>query len=123
MTPLCLIPIRSAGPYTGPMAKSNSAVLKRNTSTGKYVVAVPREVREKAGLKDGDSLIITTTQDGRIILRSKSGSLRDLRGAASTRIRASDQAIRHARDGKIVSTSAATKRPASTEIDRIPKKK
>lgn len=99
------------------MATKGSTVLKRNGTTGKFLVDVPRNVREQAGLKEGDSLIITTTQDGRIILRPKSGSLRDLRGVTRTTIKASDHAIRIARSGRLVSDSDSKKRPASAKVE------
>ena len=109
--------------YTGAIATKGSTVLKRNSTTGKFLVDVPRNVREKTGLKEGDSLIITTTQDGRIIMRPKSGSLRDLRGVSATRIKANDQAIRDARSGKFVSVSDAKKRSASTKVETVSVKK
>ena len=105
------------------MATKGSTVLKRNSTTGKFLVDVPRNVREQAGLKEGDSLIITTTLDGRIIMRPKSGSLRDLRGVIATRIKANDQAIRNARSGKFVTVPDAKKRPASTKMQTVSAKK
>ena len=105
------------------MAIKGSTVLKRNSTTGKFLVDVPRNVREQAGLKEGDSLIITTTQDGRIIMRPKSGSLRDLRGVTATRIKANDQAIRDARSGKLVPVSDAKNRPATTKVETVSVKK
>lgn len=102
------------------MAAKDSTVLKRNSSTGKFLVDVPRDVGEQAGLKEGDSLIITT---GRIIMRPKSGSLRDLRGVTATRIKANDQAIRDARSGQWVSVSDAKKRPAATKMPTVSVKK
>lgn len=105
------------------MATKGSTVLKRNSTTGKFLVDVPRNVREQAGLKEGDSLIITTTQDGRIIMRPKSGSLRDLRGVTATRIKASDQAIRDARSGQFVPMPKAKKQSSSTKIQSLPAKK
>ena len=105
------------------MATKGSTVLKRNSTTGKFLVDVPRNVREQTGLKEGDSLIITTTQDGRIIMRPKSGSLRDLRGVTPTRIKANDQAIRDAHSGKFVPVSDATERSASMKVETVPAKK
>ena len=99
------------------MATKGSTVLKRNGTTGQFLVDMPRNVREQAGLKEGDSLIITTTQDGRIIMRPKSGGLRDLRGVTATKTKASDQAIRNARPAKLVSVSDARKRPASGKME------
>jgi len=105
------------------MATKGSTVLKRNSTTGKFLVDVPRNVRETAGLKEGDSLIITTTQDGRIIMRPKSGTLRDLRGVTATRIKANDQTIRDARSGKVVSVPDTKKRPTSTKAETVSVKK
>ncbi len=105
------------------MATKGSTVLKRNTLTGKFMVDMPRNVSEQAGLKEGDSLIITTTQDGRVIMRAKSGTLRDLRGVTATRIKADDQAIRNARSGTFVSVSDAKKPPASTKMQTVSVKK
>jgi AbrB family looped-hinge helix DNA binding protein len=105
------------------MTTKGSTVLKRNSTTGKFLVDVPRNVREQTGLKEGDSLIITTTQDGRIIMRPKSGSLRDLRGVSATRIKANDQAIRNALNGKSVSVSDAKNRPATIEVQAVSVKK
>ena len=101
------------------MATKGSTVLKRDSTTGKFLVDVPRDVREKTGLKEGDPLIVTTTQDGRIILRPKSGSLRDLRGVTPTKIKASDQMIRDVRTRKSVPVSGAKKRPTSTEMETV----
>ena len=105
------------------MATKDSTVLKRNGNTGKFLVDVPRDVGEQAGLKEGDSLIITTTQDGRIIMRPKSRSLRDLRGVTATRIKANDQSIRDARSGQWASVSDAKKRPAATKMQTVSIKK
>lgn len=109
--------------YTVGMATKGSTVLKRNSTTGEFLVDVPRNVREKTGLKEGDSLIMTTTQDGRIIMRPKSGSLRDLRGVTTTRIKANDQVIRDARSRALVSVSGAKRRPASTKLETVSVKK
>ena len=105
------------------MATKGSTVLKRNSTTGKFLVDLPRKVREEAGLKEGDSLILTTTQDGRIIMRPKSGSLRDLRGVSATRFKAHDPVIRDARHGKLVSMPDAKRRPASTKVEAVSAKK
>lgn len=94
------------------VTKESSAVLKRNNSTGTYDVAVPGSVRKASGLKEGDAVVFTVTPDGRTIMRRKTGSLKDLRGVTSTKIRASDKTIRDARTGKTNApiTSAAKKR-------------
>ena len=105
------------------MATKGSTVLKRDSKSGEFLVDVPRDVREKTGLKEGDPLIITTTQDGRIIMRPKSGSLRDLRGVTPTKIKANDQMIRDARNRKLVPVSGAKKRPTSTKMETTSVKK
>ena len=106
------------------MATKGSTVLKRDSTTGKFLVDVPRDVREKTGLKEGAPLIITTTQDGRIILRPKSGNLRDLRGVTPTKIKASDEMIRDAGNRELSPASGAKKRPTSpTTMETVSVKK
>lgn len=92
--------------------KGSSAVLKRNSANGAYVVAVPRSVRKASGLKEGDAVVFSLTPDGRTIMRPKTGSLKDLRGVTSTKIKASDKVIQDARGAKSnpTPTSAAKKR-------------
>lgn len=90
--------------------KGSTAVLKRNSSTGKYVVAVPGSVRKASGLKEGDAVVFTVTPDGRTIMRPKTGSLRDLRGVTSTKIHATDKAIRDSRTGELKTKAAPAKK-------------
>ena len=104
--------------------KSDSAVLKRSSSTGGYVVAVPSNVRKATGLREGDAVVFTVTPDGRTIMRPKTGSLRDLRGVAPTKIHATDKTIRDARTGSIKATPSRTKRgEVRTLVDSRPKKR
>ena len=88
------------------MATKGSTFLERNTTTGRFLVDLPRDVREKTGLKDGDAIVLTTTPDGRIILRPKSGSLKDLRGVSATKIKADDRTIREALSGRRTSITS-----------------
>ena len=90
--------------------KSSVAVLKRNSSTGKYVVAVPGSVRKASGMKEGDAVVFTVTPDGRTIMRPKTGSLRDLRGVTSTKIHATDKAIRDSRTGEFKTKASPAKK-------------
>jgi bifunctional DNA-binding transcriptional regulator/antitoxin component of YhaV-PrlF toxin-antitoxin module len=53
--------------------KSTTAVVKRDSSTGKYVVSVPSSVRTASGMKEGDAVVFTVTPDGRAIMRPKTG--------------------------------------------------
>jgi len=38
------------------MATKGSTILKRDSTTGKFLVNMPRDVRETVGLKEGDPL-------------------------------------------------------------------
>ena len=104
--------------------KGSTAVLKRNSSTGKYVVAVPGSVRKASGLKDGDAVVFTVTPDGRTIMRPKTGSLRDLRGVTSTKIHATDTVIRDARTGEFRAKAPPKKKgEGQTAVDSRAKKR
>lgn len=50
--------------------------------TSRNQVTIPAEVRLAVGIGPGTGLSFTTMPDGRIIVRKKSGTLADLRGAA-----------------------------------------
>lgn len=50
------------------------------TLTSKGQVTVPREVRERLGLKAGDKLTFTLLSDGTVIMRAKTRRLADLAG-------------------------------------------
>jgi AbrB family looped-hinge helix DNA binding protein len=50
------------------------------TLTSKGQVTVPREVRERLGLKAGDKLTFTLLSDGTVIMRAKTKRLTDLAG-------------------------------------------
>lgn len=48
------------------------------TLTRKGQVTVPREIRDRLGLKAGDKLTFTLLSDGTVILRAKTKRLTDL---------------------------------------------
>lgn len=50
------------------------------TLTRKGQVTVPREIRDRLGLKSGDKLTFTLLSDGTVILRVKTKRLADLAG-------------------------------------------
>jgi antitoxin PrlF len=50
------------------------------TLTSKGQVTVPREVRDRLGLKAGDKLTFTLLSDGTVIMRAKTKRLADLAG-------------------------------------------
>jgi antitoxin PrlF len=50
------------------------------TLTSKGQVTVPREIRDRLGLKAGDKLAFTLLSDGTVILRAKTKRLADLSG-------------------------------------------
>jgi AbrB family looped-hinge helix DNA binding protein len=50
------------------------------TLTSKCQVTVPKEVRERVGLKPGDKVVFTVLSNGTIIMRPKRGSILDLVG-------------------------------------------
>ena len=50
------------------------------TLTSKGQVTVPREVRDRLGLKAGDKLTFTLLSDGTVIMRAKTRRLADLAG-------------------------------------------
>ena len=50
------------------------------TLTSKGQVTVPREIRDRLGLKAGDKLTFTLLSDGTVIMRAKTRRLTDLAG-------------------------------------------
>jgi antitoxin PrlF len=50
------------------------------TLTSKGQVTVPREVRDRLGLKAGDKLTFTVLSDGTVTMRAKTRRLADLAG-------------------------------------------
>ena len=53
------------------------------TMTSKGQVTVPREIRERLGLKSGDKMAFTMLSDGTVVMRPKTRRLADLAGALS----------------------------------------
>jgi AbrB family looped-hinge helix DNA binding protein len=50
------------------------------TLTSKGQVTVPREIRDRLGLKSGDKIAFTLLSDGTVIMRPKTRRLADLAG-------------------------------------------
>ena len=51
------------------------------TLTMKGQVTVPREIRDRVGLKSGDKIVFTMLSDGTIVMRPKTRSLASLAGS------------------------------------------
>lgn len=51
------------------------------TMTTKGQVTVPREIRERLGLKSGDKLAFTMLSDGTVVMRPKTRRLAELAGS------------------------------------------
>jgi antitoxin PrlF len=51
------------------------------TMTTKGQVTVPREIRDRLGLKSGDKMAFTMLSDGTVVMRPKTRRLADLGGA------------------------------------------
>ncbi|MBL8346262.1 MAG: AbrB/MazE/SpoVT family DNA-binding domain-containing protein [Rubrivivax sp.] len=51
------------------------------TMTTKGQVTVPREIRDRLGLKSGDKMTFTMLSDGTIVMRPKTRRLADLAGS------------------------------------------
>ena len=51
------------------------------TMTTKGQVTVPREIRERLGLKSGDKMAFTMLSDGTVVMRPKTRRLADLAGS------------------------------------------
>lgn len=54
------------------------------TLTSKGQVTVPREIRDRLGLKSGDKLAFTLLSDGTLIVRAKTKRLSDLAGSLTS---------------------------------------
>lgn len=61
-----------------------------STVSSKNQVTIPVGVREAAGIRAGSNVVMTPLKDGRIIIREKTGTIVDLRGAALKHGRGSD---------------------------------
>ena len=53
------------------------------TMTTKGQVTVPREIRERLGLKSGDKMAFTMLSDGTVVMRPKTRRLAELAGSLS----------------------------------------
>jgi len=51
------------------------------TLTSKGQVTVPREIRDRLGLKSGDKMAFTLLSDGTVVMRPKTRRLADLAGS------------------------------------------
>ena len=51
------------------------------TMTTKGQVTVPREIRDRLGLKSGDKIAFTMLSDGTVVMRPKTRRLADLAGS------------------------------------------
>lgn len=51
--------------------------------TSKGQVTVPREIRDRLGLKPGDKMAFTLLSDGTVVMRPKTRRLADLAGSLS----------------------------------------
>lgn len=85
------------------------------TMTSKGQVTVPREIRDRLGLKSGDKMAFTMLSDGTVVMRPKTRRLADLAGSLTRpgqpRVVVEDMNPFKATTAK-VSTKAATKRSA-----------
>ncbi len=85
------------------------------TMTTKGQVTVPREIRDRLGLKSGDKMAFTMLSDGTVVMRPKTRRLADLAGSL-TLPGQPKVAIEHMNPFKATtaktSTKGAAKRPA-----------
>lgn len=75
-------------------------------------VTIPASVRNAAGIKGGSNVVFTPLPDGRVVMRTKSGTLADLRGIVKTTRHATDAQIRNLKPGTVVRPPKAAKKPA-----------
>ena len=85
------------------------------TMTTKGQVTVPREIRDRLGLKSGDKMAFTMLSDGTVVMRPKTRRLADLAGSLTRpgqpRVAVADMKPFKATTPK-TSTKGAAKRPA-----------
>ncbi len=81
------------------------------TMTTKGQVTVPREIRDRLGLKSGDKMAFTMLSDGTVVMRPKTRRLADLAGSL-TRAVQPKVAVDEMNPFKANTTTAATKRRA-----------
>lgn len=80
------------------------------TMTTKGQVTVPREIRDRLGLKSGDKMAFTMLSDGTVVMRPKTRRLADLAGSL-TRPRQPKVAVEEMRPFE-TTAARATKRRA-----------
>ena len=85
------------------------------TMTTKGQVTVPREIRDRLGLKSGDKMAFTMLSDGTVVMRPKTRHLADLAGSLTRsgqpKVAVEDMNPFKATTAK-TSTKGAAKRPA-----------
>ena len=85
------------------------------TMTTKGQVTVPREIRDRLGLKSGDKMAFTMLSDGTVVMRPKTRRLADLAGSLTRpgqpTVAVKDMSPFKATTAK-TSTKGAAKRPA-----------
>jgi antitoxin PrlF len=81
------------------------------TMTTKGQVTVPREIRDRLGLKSGDKMAFTMLSDGTVVMRPKTRRLADLAGSL-TRPGQPKVAVEDMNPFKAAATARATKRRA-----------
>lgn len=81
------------------------------TMTTKGQVTVPREIRDRLGLKSGDKMAFTMLSDGTIVMRPKTRRLADLAGSL-TRPGQPNVAVEDMNPFKATAATRATKRQA-----------
>ncbi len=81
------------------------------TMTSKGQVTVPREIRDRLGLKSGDKMAFTMLSDGTIVMRPKTRRLADLAGSL-TRPGQPKVAVEDMNPFKGTAATRATKRRA-----------
>jgi antitoxin PrlF len=91
------------------MMEANMADVTTMTTKGQ--VTVPREIRDRLGLKSGDKMAFTMLSDGTVVMRPKTRRLADLAGSL-TRPGQPKVAIEDMNPFKATTRTKATKRPA-----------
>jgi AbrB family looped-hinge helix DNA binding protein len=81
------------------------------TMTTKGQVTVPREIRDRLGLKSGDKMAFTMLSDGTVVMRPKTRRLADLAGSL-TRAGQPKVAIKDMNPLKATAAAKRMKRPA-----------
>jgi len=81
------------------------------TITTKGQVTVPREIRDRLGLKSGDKMAFTMLSDGTVVMRPKTRRLADLAGSL-TRPGQPKVAVQDMNPFKATTATRATQRPS-----------